>query len=325
MSASTRPLRVLAWFGMPDPLALSRAAETLGRGVEVVEIASNERLEQLLDAEPGSWDLIFPSDYLVERLLNRNALLSLDSDSLPLDRLAAWARECEFDAGNSVSVPFAFGTTGYLRRGNFSDSGTWEDLFAPQHDLKVGMLDEVREVVGAALISRGLDPNACDDASLETAREVLEAQVPSVVRYDSDDFTGPVASGEVSAHQAWSGPASKAVRESGGELTYVVPAEGATLWITCAAVPASAPEPEVSVGLLTGLMEPELSSLATLNGGYATASDAARALLPPEVRDDETLFPDGETVSRCSLLHDLGGGELAMATLFADIRALHRT
>lgn len=321
MFAPARPLRVLAWFGMPDPLALSRAAETLGRGVEVVEIASNERLEELLDAEPGTWDLIFPSDYLVERLSARDRLLPLKPELLPLDRLAPWARECEFDPGNRLSVPFAYGTTGYLRRSDFPDAGTWQDLFAPPEGLKVGMLDEVREVVGAALISRGLDPNACDDASLEAAREVLQGQAPSVVRYDSDDFTGPVLSGEVSAHHAWSGPASKAVRESGGGLTYVVPSEGATLWITCAAIPADAPEPEASLAFLAGLMEPELSSLATLNGGYATPNDVARALLPPEIRRDQSLFPDERMVARCSLLHDLGGGEQMMVDLFAGIQA----
>jgi spermidine/putrescine-binding protein len=320
MFAPARPLRVLAWFGMPDPLAISRAAETLGRGVEVVEIASNERLEELLDAEPGTWDLIFPSDYLVERLSARDRLLPLKPELLPLDRLAPWARECEFDPGNRLSVPFAYGTTGYLRRSDFPDAGTWQDLFAPPEGLKVGMLDEVREVVGAALISRGLDPNACDGASLEVAREVLEAQAPSVVRYDSDDFTGPVLSGDVSAHQAWSGPASKAVRESGGDLTYVVPAEGATLWITCAAVPADAPESEASLAMLSALMEPELSSLATLNGGYATPNDVARALLPPEIRDDETLFPDAETVAGSHPIHDVGSGGVAMERLFEQIK-----
>jgi spermidine/putrescine-binding protein len=320
MSGAMRPLRVLAWFGMPDPLALSRAAETLGRGMEVVEIASNEKLEQLLQAESGTWDLIFPSDYLVERLSDRDALLPLGTASLPLDRLAPWARECEFDPGNRASVPFAFGTTGYLRRSDFPESGSWSDLFAPPAGLKVGMLDEVREVVGAALISRGLDPNACDEESLEIAREVLEAQIPSVVRYDSDDFIGPVMSGEVSAHQAWSGPASKAVRESGGGLTYVVPSEGATLWITCAAVPADAPEPEASLAMLSALMEPELSSLATLNGGYATPNGAARALLPPAIRDDEALFPDASTIAGSHTIHDVGSVGAAMELLFEKIK-----
>ena len=174
------------------------------------------------------------------------------------------------------------------------------------------MLDEVREVLGAALIAGGFDPNDVGADALAAARELLELQRPRVARYDSDDFVSSVVSGELVAHQAWSGPASHAVAAN-PRLRYVVPDEGAQLWVTSAAVPADAPEPDLSRALLVELMAPELAALATLENGYATPNVAARALLPAELRERPALFPDEATRERCHRLHDIGAGEELLA------------
>ena len=135
---------------------------------------------------------------------------------------------------------------------------------------------------------------------------------PQVARYDSDDFVGPVLEGSVAAHHAWSGPAAQAVRSRPG-LRYVVPDEGAVLWITTGAIPEDAPDPDLSRRLLRELMDPELAVLATRRFGYATPNDAARRLLPGDIRDDRALFPDADTLARCHVLRDLGPDEPRLA------------
>ena len=104
------------------------------------------------------------------------------------------------------------------------------------------MLAEVREVVGAALIAAGHSPNDTGAAALEAASGLLERQRWQVARYDSDDFVGPVVAGSVIAHHAWSGPAAHAVRAHPG-LRYVVPDEGAVLWVTTGGDPGRRARP----------------------------------------------------------------------------------
>jgi spermidine/putrescine transport system substrate-binding protein len=310
-----RPLRLLTWDGMPDAGAIREVAARLGREAKVTAISTNEQLEELM-TYGGPWDAVFPSDYMVERLRDAGRLLPLELGDAP-EGLAAWARECPFDPGNRHSVPFAFGTTGFLADPAAVPGDSWLGLFAPPEGVRVGMLGEFREVIGAALIAAGGDPNALEPANLGPAREILRAQRPSVARFDSDDFTGPVLAGRVGAHHAWSGPAAKAVRESGGRLRYVLPREGAVLWVTCGSVPSSAPEPDLSMALLAGLMEPELAATATENGGYATPNEAARRLLTPELAEDPSLFPGEETIERCTVLVDVDDG--AAEALFAEV------
>ena len=307
---------MLAWPGMPASESLAEAARRLGRTVEIDEISSNEALEARMEAQPP-FDLVFPSDYLVERLAGRGSLLELEHADLPLERLANWARNAEYDRGCRWSVPFAYGTTGYLCDARFA-AGTvsWAALFAPPDGIRVGMLGEVREVVGAALMATGRGPNDVSDEALAAAEALLEDQRPAVAGYQSDDFVGPVTRGEVAAHHAWSGPASNAVRHSSVPLRYVVPDEGAIVWTTTAAIPADAPEPSISLSLLRELMDAGLAARTTLLYGYATPNEAARRLLPSELRDDPNLFPDSPTLARCRTLRDLGSREQRMTKVW---------
>lgn len=314
-----RDLRIIAWPGMPDQAAVEIAAGRLGHKARVEVVASNERLlEAFSGGDPP--DLIFPSDYLVQALVGSDQLIALDQSRLPLERLTGWARETPFDPNNRYSVPFAYGTTGYLCDARIPAGDSWQQLFAPPASARVGMLDEAREVVAAALLTAGWDANACSEEALAAASSVLEAQLQAVAKFDSDDFTGQVSSGELAAHHAWSGPGAHAVRAAPGKLRYVVPSEGAVFWVTCGAVPAIARDPDLSHALLAELMDPELAVLSTAHAGLATPNVAARALLPAALRDDTSLFPPEEVVDRCTILHDIGAGQQRVEDVFAVIR-----
>lgn len=290
---------------MPALGSLTEVGLRLGRTITAEVVSSNEDLEARLNADPP-FDLIFPSDYLVEKLVATGRLLELPRPAAWLERLVPWAMEAEHDPGCRWSMPFAYGTTGFLCDISATECGpSWTTLFDPGGGGRVGMLAEIREVVGAALIATGHAPNDVGSGALEVARELLHLQRPRVARYDSDDFVTPVVADEVSVHHAWSGPAAQAARLH-RRLRYVVPAEGAIAWITAAAIPADAPCPELSQALIAELMDPVLAARTTRLHGFATPNGAARDLLPPELRDDPALFPDEATLARCHRLRNLG-------------------
>lgn len=310
-------LRVLCWPGMPAPEALAEAARRIGVSVSAEEVASNERLEERMREAP--FDVVFPSDYLVERLVGRGELLELEAPARVTGRIAGWARDAAHDPGCRFSLPFAFGTTGYLCDARLPEARAWMDLLRPPAGTRIGMLAEVREVVGAALIALGLSPNDAGDEAVGRARALLLAQRPHVAQYDSDDFVGPVVRGAVAAHQAWSGPAAVAVRAHAA-LRYVVPDEGAALWITTGAVPAGAEHAEAARALLLELADPALAALTTRIRGYATPNEPARERLPPALRDDRTLFPPDAVLRRCHAFHDLGDAEARLVRVYEEIR-----
>jgi spermidine/putrescine-binding protein len=310
-------MKVLSWPGMPAEQPLADAARRIGVSLHVETASSNERLEARMREQ--AFDVVFPSDYLVERLTRRGELVELAVPADVLDRIAEWAREAPHDPGCRWSLPFAFGTTGFVydvRR--WPGGGSWIDLFRPAEGVRVGMLDEVRELVGAALIALGHSPNDTSEAALGSARDLLLAQRSHVAAYDSDDFIGPVVRGEVIAHQAWSGPAAAARREH-GRLEYVVPDEGAGLWITTGAIPADAGDPDAARALLLKLADPATAARTTIECGFATPNEPARELLPAPLRGDTALFPEAEVLARCHTFRDLGEDDALLQRIFEQV------
>ncbi|MBA3529156.1 MAG: spermidine/putrescine ABC transporter substrate-binding protein, partial [Propionibacteriaceae bacterium] len=177
-------LRLLVWPGMPAPEALREVERRLGIELEVEVIFSNEDLEARMDLR-GPYDLVCPSDYMVERLGGNGRLARLDLDRLPsLSNLDPWVLGRPHDPECARSVPLAFGTTGYLYDHSWvGDQDGWDALFDPMEGAPVGMLSEVREVIGAALIATGHSPNEIAKSALSQARGLLEAQAHSVVHY----------------------------------------------------------------------------------------------------------------------------------------------
>jgi len=290
---------------MPAPEALGEVERRLGVAIEAEVISSNEDLLTRMEGG-GPYDLVCPSDYMVERLVGEGRLARLDLDRLPsLTNLADWPRGRPYDPDDAHSVPLAFGTTGYLYdRSQVGEREGWDALFDPPGGVRVGMLSELREVIGAALIAAGYSPNETGDVALSEARNLLDAQAPSVVRYSSDDFVGPVVGGEVAVQHAWNGPSSVAVRAY-ESLGYVVPREGAVLWITTGAVPADAPDPVAAHAVLENLLDPAVARPTVERYGYSTPNAAAQRALPPELREDPVLFPNKEVLERCEALRDL--------------------
>lgn len=305
---------------MPSQSPLAEAGWRTRVAVEVETISSNEELEARLRRTPDAYDIVCPSDYMVERLAREGRLLALDAPSLPgRASLAGWVSNPSWDPELTYSAPLAFGTTGIIyRRGELREPDSWSALFEPENGRRVGMLAEVREVIGAALIASGYDANATSPRALESAWEVLRTQAPHVLAYDSDDFVAPVVHANVSAHQAWSGPAAHAVRTDRA-LAYAVPREGACLWVTTASIPTHAPDPDAAHRLIAALLEPEIAAETVLAAGYATPNEAARERLPSAIRDDPSLFPDAQVLGRCQLLRDLGAATETVDALWSRL------
>jgi spermidine/putrescine-binding protein len=204
---------------------------------------------------------------MVAIMIQLGLLKELDRANIPnLEHISANFLDQPYDPGNVYSIPYFWGVAGF---GFDADEvatppTTLAALFDPaqaeQYAGKISVLNDSREVIGAALKYLGYSMNSTDPAQLEEAKQVILAVKPYVLTFDSDTYSDLVVSGETVVGHGWNGGFAIAISENPDRnLGFAIPEEGLTLFIDNFAVPASAPNPYTAEVLINFLHEPEIA------------------------------------------------------------------
>ena len=325
-TGASRELNVFIWssYIAPETVAKFEARHDVKVNIDLYD--SNEALLAKLQAGNAGYDVICPSDYSVQVLRAQALLQPLDHSALPhLSNIDAKLLDRPYDPGNRHSVPYFWGTTGiaYDSRRVEQRVDSWAALWDPRYRGRVLMLDDAREAFGAALKLRGLSLNTRDPRALELARDDLLRQKPLVRAYNSSSFEDVLLAGDVWLAQGWSGQFAKAMDQNPA-IVYVVPKEGATLFIDNLAIPKDARHPELAHAFIDFTMEPEIAAEICRTMGYSSPNRAALPLLPPAIRNHPAIYPPADVLERLELLEDLGPTTVLYDRLWTEIKSSAR-
>lgn len=294
---------------IPDDVLKDFTKET-GIEVGVATFASNDELLAKLGGGTNEFDVVSPSDYAVRQLAALKLIQKLDRAKLTnFANLDAQVLGKEFDAKNEYSVPLFWGTTGigYNKKKITDPVDSYAILFNPKYKGQVVMLEDARELVTAALRKDGKDPNTKDVATLNAAIAALKtqrAQLDPV--YDVDGVYGKLAKGEVNLAMGFNGQFYKEIVEKPDELGFVVPKEGATLWIDNLAIPTASAREENAHKLIDFLMRPDIAARTANFSAYATPNKAAKDKINKDLLDSPIIYPPADVVARCTTMQELG-------------------
>jgi spermidine/putrescine transport system substrate-binding protein len=179
-------------------------------GIRVTQdfYASNEELLARLQSGAAGYDVIVPSDYMVAIMQKSGVLQELDFEQIPnFENVGEEFRGLSYDPENNFSVPYQWGTTGLLyNRAEIGEITSWDAIFDPEFEGRIAMIDDVRETLGAALMSLGYSINSTDEAELEEAQSLLVEQKPLLRGYfDSTEITPLVENGDILIGHVFSG------------------------------------------------------------------------------------------------------------------------
>ncbi len=289
-------VNVYNWGEYIDPELVDRFEEETGIDVIYSNYATNEDMYVKLKKGGASYDVVVPSEYMLQRMVEEEMLLPIDAARIPnLKNIDARFMHMDYDPEQKYSVPYFWGTVGILYNKKLvSDPVTsWDILWNPKYARQIIMLDSSRDSLMIGLVRAGASPNSKNMDELNQAKEDLIRQYPLVYAYLVDQTKDIMINGENAMAVMYSGDALAAMQEN-PDLDYAIPHEGGNLWFDVFAIPKGAKHKENAEKFINFMLQPDVMAQNAEWVGYSLPSEAGRALLPPELRDSPVAYPDPE-------------------------------
>ena len=231
-SDAEKTLHIFCWSEYIPQQIVDAFSEDTGIKVSMETYSSNEEMLAKLFAGGGNYDIIQPSEYVIEGLIKESLLTPIDHASIPnMKNLAPEFTNMSFDPGNKYSVPYMAGTVGIVVNTEViqDDIKSYNDVFQEKFAKNIVVLDDAREIVSWGLESLGIPVNEVSDENLEKVKPVLEKWLPLVKVFDSDSPKTALLNGDVALGVVWAGEGAILLNED-EKFKWIVPAEGAHLF-----------------------------------------------------------------------------------------------
>jgi spermidine/putrescine transport system substrate-binding protein len=276
--------------------------------VVVDTFGSNEELLAKLQTGAAGYDVAVPSDFMVPIMRELGLLAELDAGQIPnAGKLEPRLAHLPFDPEHHVSVPYLWGTVGigYDVDRAVPAPDSWAALWEPRYRGRISMLNDQREVLGAALRSIGQSLNSTDPGAVRAAADKLLSQKTLVRTYTSDHYDQLLAGGDVWLAHGWGGAVARAMAER-PSIRYVIPKEGATIWADCLVILRDSPHQALAHQFINFLLESRIAARTTERLLFASANGEVRAMVSEAVRTNPAVYPPDEAFARLEWMHDVG-------------------
>ncbi len=302
---------VYNWGEYLDPAVLDMFEEETGISVVYEEFETNESMYPKVQAGAVAYDVICPSDYMIQRMLENGLLAEINFDNIPnLKNIGEQYMEQSqaFDPENKYSVPYCWGTVGILYNKTMVDEpiDSWSILWDEKYKDQILMQNSVRDAFAVALKYSGYSLNSTDLDELNEAQELLLEQKPLVQAYVVDQVRDKMISNEAAIGVIYSGEAIYTQSEN-PDLEYVIPKEGSNVWIDSWVIPKNAKNKENAEAFINFLCRPDIAKMNFDYITYSTPNVAGRELIEDDaIRNSSIAFPDASELERCETFRYLG-------------------
>lgn len=318
--SGSNELYVYNWGEYIDEDVIDQFEEETGIKVIYDMFETNEEMYPVIEAGGVNYDVVCPSDYMIQKMRENDLLAEINFDNVPnLDQIDPTYLEMSksFDPENKYSVPYTWGTVGILyNTKRLEELGMdvptkWSDLWDERLDGEILMQDSVRDAFMVALKKDGYSMNSDNEDELQQAKQDLIDQKPLVQAYVIDQVRDKMIGGEAAIGVIYSGEMlyiQNEVKDLGldYDLKYVIPEEGTNLWIDSWVIPKNAKNKENAEKWIDFLCRPEIAKQNFDYITYSTPNKGAFDLLDEEIQNNKALFPDIDSLKDSEVFKYLG-------------------
>jgi spermidine/putrescine transport system substrate-binding protein len=326
VSRKSDELYLYTWSQYTDQELLSTFTTQTGIKVLADVFDSNDVMLAKLQAGGGaSYSVIYPSDYMVQKMVEKKLLAEINHERLiGLENLFPQFHNPTYDPNNRYSLPFNWGTTGFIYNSEKlkTPPEDWEYLWQNQQQLykRMTLLNDVREVIGATLKMLGYSYNSQNATEIHAAYEKLRSLKPAIAAFDTDAWQNQILAGDLLLAMCYSADGVKISKEN-PKLKYVIPRSGSSLWTDTIVIPKTAPNIPGAYSWINFLLQPDVAAKVSQRLKIATPNRAGFEQLPKELQNNTSLFPPESILNKCERLTPVGDFEAVYERYWTQLLA----
>ena len=276
---------------------------------------TNEIMYQKLKTNPGTYDLVVPSDYMVQKMISEDMVEKIDFNNIPnYSYIMDNFKNLSYDPTNEYSVPYMWGTIGiaYDSSRVTEPVTSWDILWDPQYKDEVYMFNSLRDSLAIALIKAGYSINSTNPSEIEKAKEeLLEQRKLTNPVYVVDEVKDNMVAGEKALAAVWSGDAMY-IMDGNPDIKYVIPEEGSNRWVDALVIPKDAPNKAGAEAFINFLCDPQNAKANVDYIGYSTPNEGAYELLSDEIKENPAAYPPEDVLDKCTLFVNIDKNTLKL-------------
>lgn len=304
-------LNVYNWGDYIDESILSDFEEEYGIKINYELFASNEDMYVKIKQGGTKYDVAFPSDYMIEKMVREELLEPFDATTIEnYKNIDEKYKGLAYDPENKYSVPYLWGTVGLIYNKNLvdeEDMDSWDALFSEKYSGQILMYDSQRDALAVAFKKLGYSLNSKDPKELEEAKQLLISQKDVLLAYATDNIKDLLLSEEAALAVDYSGSAFQLIFEGGTDtFGYSVPKEGSNLWVDGMVIPKGAKHMEEAKLFIEYMCRPDVALKNVEYVQYATPNAAIMDDLSDNLKSLPGAYPSAEELEACEVFVDPG-------------------
>lgn len=314
-SADNGELNIFIWTEYVPDSVIEKFEDETGIKVNVSTFSSNEDMLAKVQAEASdAYDIVQPSDYMVQRMIEQDMLAELDKDALPnLSNIGEQYLNPSYDPGNVYSVPYQGGVAAIAVNTDMVDIDidSYADLFDPSLKDSLVALDDYRAVIGMTARSMGYSMNETDPAHLQEISDKLMTLKPNIKLYDSDSPKSALISGDCAVGMVWNAEIALAMEEN-DSIEIVYPKEGPYVFMDNWAVMKDSPNYDNAMTFINFMMDPDVVQMVLEEFPYLNPNTTAVEAMGEEYSSNLAKNPPAEVIASGEYVQNLDVDTLAI-------------
>ncbi|MDO4594025.1 MAG: spermidine/putrescine ABC transporter substrate-binding protein [Tissierellia bacterium] len=315
-------LYVFNWGEYIEPEVVQEFKKETGINVVYDTFVQNEDMFMKMKEGGGKYDVIFPSDYMVERMIDEDMILELDKSKLKNYKyIDDNFKDLSYDKQSKHSIVYMWGTVGIVYNKKFvKDINSWKDLWNKKYKDQIIMMDSMRDSIGVSLIKNGYSLNSRNIDQLNKAREDLINQKDLVLAYMVDETKSLMVNEEAWISLMYSGDALTA-RYENENLKYVIPKEGTNIWYDCMVINKESGNVENAYKFIDFLLKPENMAKNGIYTGASIPEKKAIEIIKPKKWEREIQYPNLKKTDKLEIYKNPSDFAEVYDEIWADVKA----